>query len=156
MIVLRGMSGQLGGKAQGIAEDLRRQLGMLHSRRPHLWFSLYTLPILYLLERRGGGGSGREGMSFSVQSVPQLRQYVMPGCAAHFIYVCTNMFLCPSPTPPHTPAAPPPPRRCYAGQCSFPKAWEGYQACASYDLEHWFRWGRRLVCVCWGGGQEGS
>lgn len=26
-----------------------------------------------------------------------------------------------------------------AGDCSFPKAWEGYQACASYDLEHWFR-----------------
>ncbi|WIA12468.1 hypothetical protein OEZ85_012503 [Tetradesmus obliquus] len=26
-----------------------------------------------------------------------------------------------------------------AGQCSFPVAWQGYQACASYDLEHWFR-----------------
>ncbi|KAF6262183.1 peptidase M14, carboxypeptidase A [Scenedesmus sp. NREL 46B-D3] len=23
-----------------------------------------------------------------------------------------------------------------AGQCSFPAAWQGYQACASYDLEH--------------------
>jgi hypothetical protein len=26
-----------------------------------------------------------------------------------------------------------------AGKCSFPVAWQGYQACASYDLEHWFR-----------------
>lgn len=26
-----------------------------------------------------------------------------------------------------------------AGKCSFPKAWIDYQACASYDLENWFR-----------------
>eukprot|EP00878_Enallax_costatus_P010763 GHUV01011240.1.p1 GENE.GHUV01011240.1~~GHUV01011240.1.p1 ORF type:complete len:336 (+),score=49.72 GHUV01011240.1:1466-2473(+) len=26
-----------------------------------------------------------------------------------------------------------------AGDCSYPVAWEGYQACASYDLERWFR-----------------
>eukprot|EP00879_Flechtneria_rotunda_P018014 GHRR01018879.1.p1 GENE.GHRR01018879.1~~GHRR01018879.1.p1 ORF type:complete len:337 (+),score=67.21 GHRR01018879.1:316-1326(+) len=28
---------------------------------------------------------------------------------------------------------------CNASQCSYPPAWEGYQACASYDLEYWFR-----------------
>lgn len=26
-----------------------------------------------------------------------------------------------------------------AGHCSFPAAWQGYSACASYDLQHWFR-----------------
>lgn len=30
-----------------------------------------------------------------------------------------------------------------AGKCSFPVAWQGYQACASYDLENWFRCGKR-------------
>ena len=27
-----------------------------------------------------------------------------------------------------------------AGKASFPEAWHGYNACASYDLVHWFRW----------------
>ena len=26
-----------------------------------------------------------------------------------------------------------------AGQSSFPEAWPGYKACASYDLKDWFR-----------------
>ena len=26
-----------------------------------------------------------------------------------------------------------------AGQSSFPEAWPGYKACASYDLQNWFR-----------------
>ena len=26
-----------------------------------------------------------------------------------------------------------------AGAASFPRAWSGYQACASYDRRHWFR-----------------
>ena len=26
-----------------------------------------------------------------------------------------------------------------AGQSSFPEAWPGYRACASYDLKDWFR-----------------
>jgi murein tripeptide amidase MpaA len=26
-----------------------------------------------------------------------------------------------------------------AGQSSYPEAWQGYKACASYDLQHWFR-----------------
>ena len=26
-----------------------------------------------------------------------------------------------------------------AGEASYPRAWEGYRACASYDLVHWFR-----------------
>ncbi|MEW5306259.1 MAG: hypothetical protein WDW36_008735 [Sanguina aurantia] len=26
-----------------------------------------------------------------------------------------------------------------AGEASYPNAWEGYSACASYDLSHWFR-----------------
>lgn len=25
------------------------------------------------------------------------------------------------------------------GKCSFPEAWKDYRACASYDLEDWFR-----------------
>lgn len=26
-----------------------------------------------------------------------------------------------------------------AGEASYPDAWTGYEACASYDLIHWFR-----------------
>ena len=26
-----------------------------------------------------------------------------------------------------------------AGQCTFPKGWDGYLVCASYDRQHWFR-----------------
>ncbi len=26
-----------------------------------------------------------------------------------------------------------------AGQCAYPKGWEGYRVCASYDRQHWFR-----------------
>ncbi len=26
-----------------------------------------------------------------------------------------------------------------AGQCAFPKGWDGYRMCASYDRQHWFR-----------------
>lgn len=31
-----------------------------------------------------------------------------------------------------------------AGQASYAPAWKGYQACASYDLEDWFR----CVAMC--------
>lgn len=35
-----------------------------------------------------------------------------------------------------------------AGDCSFPVAWQGYQACASYDLERWFRYASHYTTPC--------
>ena len=35
-----------------------------------------------------------------------------------------------------------------AGQCSYPDGWSGYAACASYDLEHWFRCAHQPPTCC--------
>ena len=43
--------------------------------------------------------------------------------------------------PTHPPTHPPMHPRTHPVQASFPSAWHGYNVCASYDRQHWFRCG---------------
>jgi hypothetical protein len=113
----------------------QKQLGELHSAAEQR-ITGYQHTQGGLRDGSGGSGRLRDGSPQSISRVMPRHDCHSRDVVPHFVAFVNRWFnfrmtgVADVPLTLHI---------INAGSCSFPDAWPGYQACASYDLEHWFR-----------------